>query len=142
MKQTDNVAPQSKTRDAIYWIFFTVINGALIWTIWNYKSMPVAYSFDGSWGTFIIRAPWGNAQGRQSVHGANLPDQFTTLSAQPTAAPNKMRLAPPIKVDAQGNPERGSSYRLYRCIVDGYPTFLDSPCDKQPKSPKPVKSDH
>lgn len=141
MSLTHKALPQSKTRNAVSLLLVTAINGALIWTIWNYKSMPVAYSFDGSWGTFSIRAPWGKAQVQQSTYRAGMPGQSAKLGAQPTVAPATLHLAPPIKVDDKGNPERGSSYRLYRCIVNGYPTFLDSPCDNSPKTNKPAKTD-
>jgi hypothetical protein len=129
MQSAGNATSQLKLRHTVEWILILVIGGALIWIIWNYKSMPVAYTFEWSQWTLSIRAPWGK------------PGKFAALATQPAAAPNAVHpLAPPIKLNAQGNPERGSSYRLYRCFVDGYPTFSENPCDGAPKSHKSAKS--
>lgn len=137
MQQTASTAQRSKSRNAIYLILITVINGALLWTIWNYKSMPVAYTFEGSWGILSIRAPWGKVEEQQAARRAALRDRTRAFGAQQAFTPSLLMVAPPIKVNAQGNPERGSSYRLYRCMVNGYPTFSDTPCDNPPKSQKP-----
>jgi hypothetical protein len=134
MTASSNAARPSSMRNAVYSVLIIVINGALIWTIWNYKSMPVAYSFDGSWGSIAIRAPWGKGLGQPASFPTDMP------GARPIGATTRLVSAPPIKVDIHGNPERGSSYRMYRCMVDGYWTFTESPCESGAKPHKPAPS--
>jgi hypothetical protein len=131
MQFAENDTSQLRKRKVKYWIEWLLviaINGALIWIIWNYKQMPVAYTYYGSWGVLSIRAPWGKEQ--------SLPANPLSIQTNRHAMPHViLPLAPPIKLDAHGNPAAGSSYRLYRCESGGNTVFLDTPCDKSSKEP-------